>query len=136
MEDSMPVERKHCQCPDTQIHFLERAFESLQLAPAQRELLLSSFRETTISIPLRSHDAEGGELRTYTGYRVQHNHARGPFKGGLRFHQSVSLGEIRALAQLMTWKTALVGNKGFISGPYGPFVRALRQGDAIDRTMK
>ena len=116
----MLVERKHCQCRDTQAHFLERAFESLQLEDAQRELLLSAFRETTVSIPLRSLGADGGELHTFTGYRVQHNNARGPFKGGLRFHPSVKLGEIRALAQLMTWKTALVdipfgGAKGGIA---------------------
>ncbi|MFQ6004179.1 MAG: Glu/Leu/Phe/Val dehydrogenase [Woeseia sp.] len=116
----MPVERKHCQCQDTQNHFLERAFESLRLEAAQRDLLLSAFRETTVSIPLRSQGADGGKLHTYTGYRVQHNQARGPFKGGLRFHPSVSLGEIRALAQLMTWKTALVdipfgGAKGGIT---------------------
>ncbi len=118
----MPVERKHCQCQDTQTRFLERAFESLQLEAAQRELLLSAFRETTVSIPLRPHRTgdDGGELHTYMGYRVQHNHARGPFKGGLRFHPSVNLGEIRALAQLMTWKTALVdipfgGAKGGIA---------------------
>ncbi len=118
----MSVEREHCQCQDTQTRFLQRAFESLQLEDAQRELLLSVFRETTITIPLRPHraDDDGGELRTYMGYRVQHNHARGPFKGGLRFHPSVNLGEIRALAQLMTWKTALVdipfgGAKGGIA---------------------
>lgn len=116
----MPVERKDCHCQDAQNHFLERAFESLKLRAAQRELLLSSFRETTVSIPLRTYGADGDELRTYTGYRVQHNHARGPFKGGLRFHPSVNPGEIRALAQLMTWKTALVnipfgGAKGGIT---------------------
>jgi glutamate dehydrogenase (NAD(P)+) len=59
-------------------------------------------------------------LHTFQGYRVQHNHARGPFKGGLRFHPDVNLGEIRALAQLMTWKTALIdipfgGAKGGIA---------------------
>jgi len=116
----MPVERKHCQCQDTQFHFLQRAFEVLQLEAAQRELLLSAFRETTVSIPLQPHRADGGELQTFMGYRVQHNHARGPFKGGLRFHPSVNMGEIRALAQLMTWKTALVdipfgGAKGGIA---------------------
>ncbi|GMQ91783.1 MAG: Glu/Leu/Phe/Val dehydrogenase [Gammaproteobacteria bacterium] len=116
----MPVERKHCQCQDTQFHFLTRAFESLQLEAAQRELLLSPFRETTVSIPLRPNRNDDSELQTFMGYRVQHNHARGPFKGGLRFHPSVNLGEIRALAQLMTWKTALVdipfgGAKGGIA---------------------
>jgi len=116
----MPLEPKHCHCQDTQNHFLDRAFQSLQLEAPQRALLLSAFRETTVSIPLRTYGAEGDELHTYTGYRVQHNHARGPFKGGLRFHPSVNLGEIRALAQLMTWKTALVdipfgGAKGGIT---------------------
>jgi glutamate dehydrogenase (NAD(P)+) len=116
----MPVERKHCQCQDTQFHFLTRAFEALQLEAAQRELLLSPFRETTVSIPLRPNRNDDSKLQTFMGYRVQHNHARGPFKGGLRFHPSVNLGEIRALAQLMTWKTALVdipfgGAKGGIA---------------------
>lgn len=116
----MAVERKNCQCQDTHGHFLERAFESLRLESTQRDLLLSPFRETTVSIPLRTQDANGDELHTFTGFRVQHNHARGPFKGGLRFHPSVNLGEIRALAQLMTWKSALVnipfgGAKGGIA---------------------
>lgn len=109
-----------CQCEHTQYHFLERAFESLRLEDAQRELLLSAFREVAISIPIRPHQADGGKLHTFTGYRVQHNHARGPFKGGLRFHPAVTLDTIRALARLMTWKTALVdvpfgGAKGGIA---------------------
>ncbi|NIO39360.1 MAG: hypothetical protein GTO41_03645 [Burkholderiales bacterium] len=116
----MPIEREHCHCQDNQRHFLERAFESLQLKAAERELLLASFRETTVSIPLRPLGTDDSDICTYTGYRVQHNHARGPFKGGLRFHPSVNLGEIRALAQLMTWKTALLnipfgGAKGGIA---------------------
>jgi len=118
----MPTEHKQCECQETQNQFLKRAFESLQLEAAQRELLMTAFRETIVSIPLRPHrnGDNGGELHTYIGYRVQHNHARGPFKGGLRFHPSVNLGEIRALAQLMTWKTALVdipfgGAKGGIA---------------------
>jgi glutamate dehydrogenase (NAD(P)+) len=120
MEFTMQVEHTCCQCQDTQSHFLQRAFESLHLEAAQRKLLLSPFRETTVSIPLRLRGSDGGELHTYLGYRVQHNQARGPFKGGLRFHPSVNLGEIRALAQLMTWKTALVdvpfgGAKGGIA---------------------
>jgi len=116
----MPIERQHCHCQDNQLHFLERAFESSQLEVAQRDLLQASFRETTVSIPLRPLGTDDSDVYTYTGYRVQHNNARGPFKGGLRFHPSVNLGEIRALAQLMTWKTALVnipfgGAKGGIA---------------------
>ncbi|NIP82320.1 MAG: glutamate dehydrogenase, partial [Gemmatimonadetes bacterium] len=49
-----------------------------------------------------------GDLRTFHGYRVQHNMARGPMKGGLRYHPDVDLDEVRALASLMTWKTAVV----------------------------
>ena len=116
----MTPQQLQCHCQETQTYFLERAFESLQLEAAERELLLASFRETTVSIPFRHHPADGGQLQNFMAYRVQHNHARGPFKGGLRFHPSVNLGEIRALAQLMTWKTALVdipfgGAKGGIA---------------------
>ncbi len=106
-----------CHCHNNQEHFLERAFRGLELSDTHRELLLQSFCEITVQIPLRKRD---GTLRSYPGYRVQHNHARGPFKGGLRYHPNVDLGEIRALAQLMTWKTALVdipfgGAKGGIA---------------------
>jgi glutamate dehydrogenase/leucine dehydrogenase len=109
-----------CNCQDNQKHFLSRAFDSLKLEGAQRELLMASFRETQISIPVVSHKDGQETLQTYQGYRVQHNHARGPFKGGLRFHPDINLGEIRALAQLMTWKTALIdipfgGAKGGIA---------------------
>jgi glutamate dehydrogenase (NAD(P)+) len=51
---------------------------------------------------------ESGELRTYQGYRVQHDNSRGPMKGGIRFHPEADLDEVRALASLMTWKTAVV----------------------------
>ncbi len=100
---------KKCVCQDTQDHFLSRAFESLDLDQAQRALLLASFRETRVNIPLRVNTDGTDRLKTFMGYRVQHNQARGPFKGGLRFHPDVNLGEVRALAQLMTWKTALIG---------------------------
>ncbi len=120
IKEMLPVERKTCQCQDTQEQFLDRAFDRLNLEPAQRTLLIEPFRETSISIPIRVADGNNGALRVVTGYRVQHNHARGPFKGGLRLHPSVRLTEIRALAQLMTWKAALIdipfgGAKGGIS---------------------
>jgi glutamate dehydrogenase (NAD(P)+) len=98
----------HCHCQDNQRHFLQQAFGGLSLEPAQRELLVHSFREVTVRIPLEVCREGRRTLETFTGFRVQHNHARGPFKGGLRFHPGVNQGEIRALAQLMTWKTALV----------------------------
>ncbi len=111
---------KKCICLETQRHFLNRAFERLKLKGTQRELLLSSFRETRITVPVTLRRNGEDTLHPFQGYRVQHNHARGPFKGGLRFHPDVNMGEIRALAQLMTWKTALVdipfgGAKGGIA---------------------
>ncbi len=99
---------KKCICEETQRYFLGRAFDRLNLKEAQRTLLLSSFRETRVTVPVTLHHNGEDTLHTFQGYRVQHNHARGPFKGGLRFHPDVNMGEIRALAQLMTWKTALV----------------------------
>ncbi len=116
----MTEDSGRCLCSDNQKHFLERAFDRLKLDEAQRQLLVNSFREVTVQIPLKVTAGNGEALRTFTGCRVQHNHARGPFKGGLRFHPEVSLGEVRALAQVMTWKTALAdipfgGAKGGIA---------------------
>jgi glutamate dehydrogenase (NAD(P)+) len=78
--------------------------------------LKTPYREVMVEIPLIDQD---GEIRTFHGYRVQHNNARGPMKGGLRYHPAVDLDEARALASLMTWKTAVVdipygGGKGGI----------------------
>lgn len=108
MPQDMTSDERKSDCQDTQRHFLGRAFGRLGIDADTEQLLLSSFRETTINIPLETVHHGAKMLRTYTGIRVQHNHARGPFKGGLRFHPSCTLGELRALAQLMTWKTALV----------------------------
>src|SRR3990167_7321017 len=63
-------------------------------------------RALVVSIPFRMDD---GSVRVVPGYRVQHNDSLGPCKGGIRYHESVNLGEVAALAMLMTWKTALVG---------------------------
>ncbi len=109
-----------CVCKENQRHFLERAFSRLQLDETRQRLLTHSFREVMVQVPLKVHREGAEDLLTLTGYRVQHNHARGPFKGGLRFHPDVNLDEVRALAQLMTWKCALVdipfgGAKGGIT---------------------
>ncbi len=116
----MPIDAKKCICQDTQEQFCGLALDRLRLDPSQRELLSSSFRETLVTIPILLRRDGRDVLYTYQGFRVQHNHARGPFKGGLRFHPQVNMGEVRALAQLMTWKTALVdipfgGAKGGIA---------------------
>ncbi|HUN80580.1 MAG TPA: Glu/Leu/Phe/Val dehydrogenase dimerization domain-containing protein [Phycisphaerae bacterium] len=68
-------------------------------------LLRTPYRELIVQIPVRMDD---GHLELFHGYRVQHNAVRGPYKGGLRFHPEVDLNEVRSLAALMTWKTALV----------------------------
>ncbi len=86
--------------------YFHQAADRLGLADDLRELLLSSYREVQVSLPLRLSD---GKIHTFHGYRVQHNGARGPFKGGMRFHPQVDLDEFRALASLMTWKTAIAG---------------------------
>ena len=67
-------------------------------------LLKAPYREIQVQIPIFSNS----HLRHFSGYRVQHNAARGPYKGGIRYHPHVDLEEVRALASLMTWKTALV----------------------------
>ncbi|MDO8186480.1 Glu/Leu/Phe/Val dehydrogenase dimerization domain-containing protein [Conexibacter sp. JD483] len=87
-------------------HYFHAAADRLELGDDLRELLLSSYREVQVSLPLKLAD---GRLHTFHGYRVQHNGARGPFKGGMRFHPQVDLDEFRALASLMTWKTAIAG---------------------------
>jgi len=81
-----------------------QAGEILGLKPGIISALSSCEREVVISIPLR----RGDDVEVLTGYRVQHSSARGPRKGGIRFHQDVDLDEVRALASLMTWKTALI----------------------------
>ncbi|HEV2519918.1 MAG TPA: Glu/Leu/Phe/Val dehydrogenase [Thermoplasmata archaeon] len=75
------------------------------LDPWMRDLLKSPKRELTVNFPVRMDD---GSYRVFTGYRVQYNMARGPSKGGIRYHPQVSLDEVRALAAWMTWKCAVV----------------------------
>ena len=70
-----------------------------------REMLLTPRREVQVRVTIERDD---GRLATYLGFRVQHDHYRGPMKGGLRYHPEVNLDETRSLASLMTWKTAVV----------------------------
>ena len=86
-------------------YFFEQAADYVQLEDDMREILRTSYREISVQVPVRMDD---GTVNVFTGYRVQHNGARGPYKGGIRFHSSADLDEVRALAALMTWKTALV----------------------------
>ena len=90
------------QITDTQ--FLLAA-DHMRLEREPRMLLQTPYRELIVQIPVRMDD---GRLELFHGFRVQHNGVRGPYKGGIRYHQHVDLGEVRSLAALMTWKTALV----------------------------
>ncbi len=85
--------------------YFDRAADHLGLDESIRRLLSTPKRELTVQVPVEMDD---GRLETLVGYRVQHSDARGPMKGGLRYHYDVDLDEVRALASLMTWKTAVV----------------------------
>jgi glutamate dehydrogenase (NAD(P)+) len=82
------------------------AAERLNLDPGMRLVLREPRREFTVHFPVHMDD---GTVSVFTGYRVQHNLGRGPAKGGIRYHQDVSLDEVKALAMWMTWKCAVVG---------------------------
>ncbi len=83
-----------------------RAADVLELDESMRQVLSNAKRQLIVSIPVKM---DGGEVRVFEGYRVQHNIARGPAKGGIRFHPGVTLDEVKALATWMTWKSATVG---------------------------
>ncbi len=84
----------------------EAAAEKLHLSEDMREILRQPKRELSVNFPVR---LDSGRIKTFTGYRVQHNVNRGPAKGGIRYSPEVSLDEVRALAMWMTWKCAVVG---------------------------
>jgi glutamate dehydrogenase (NAD(P)+) len=87
-----------------QIQF-DMAAEYLKLDPGLRQILRTPKRVMEVAVPTRM---DNGQLKIFTGYRVQHNVSRGPAKGGLRYHPNVTLDEVKALASWMTWKTAAV----------------------------
>ena len=89
----------------------------ISVEPEYYEMLKSPRREVIVALPLKLAD---GNSVTFTGYRVQHNNARGPYKGGIRYHPNVTLSEVKALAMWMTWKSAVIdipfgGAKGGIT---------------------
>jgi len=102
---------------DITSHNFRLAAERLGLDSEMRTLLSTPFRELRVEVPVRLDD---GSLKVFLGYRIQHNGVRGPAKGGIRYHPAVTVDEVRALAEAMTWKTALVnipfgGSKGGIA---------------------
>ncbi|MCH8043833.1 MAG: glutamate dehydrogenase [Planctomycetes bacterium] len=101
--------------------YFGRAADQMDLTENMRRLLLTPKREVQVQVAI---ERDNGELATYIGFRVQHDHSRGPMKGGLRYHPDVDLDEVRSLASLMTWKTAVVNI------PYG----GAKGGIAVDTT--
>ncbi|HKZ80557.1 MAG TPA: Glu/Leu/Phe/Val dehydrogenase [Pyrinomonadaceae bacterium] len=83
-----------------------RAADYLELDQSIRNVLSNAKRQLIVSIPVKM---DGGDVQVFEGYRVQHNIARGPAKGGIRYHPNVTLDEVKALAAWMTWKCATVG---------------------------
>lgn len=97
-------------------YYFERAADLHRVRESTRAVLRMPMAELRVEVPIRR---DNGELEVFLGYRVQHNSARGPFKGGIRYHPAADIDEIRALAALMTWKTAVIdvpfgGGKGGI----------------------
>jgi glutamate dehydrogenase/leucine dehydrogenase len=90
--------------------FFQASAEHLGLDDSIRTLLDTHQRQTEVQVRVPMDD---GQTRAYLGWRIQHNNARGPFKGGLRYHETASLDEFRAFAALMTWKCSL------LALPYG-----------------
>src|SRR3989440_3168639 len=95
----------------------DRAADYLELEQSLRNVLRSAKRQLIVSIAVKM---DGGEVKVFEGYRVQHNIARGPAKGGIRYHPGVTLDEVKALASWMTWKCACLdlpfgGGKGGVT---------------------
>lgn len=115
--------------------YVADAARAVDLPGDVAEVLATSYREVSVQVPLRRDD---GSLVVAQGYRVQHNGARGPYKGGLRYHADADLDEVRALAALMTWKTALLdlpfgGAKGGIR--IDPATLSQRELQSLTRTF-
>ncbi len=102
--------------------YLDRAAKAVNIEPFVRTILSQPKNELIINFPVKM---DSGEVRLFKGYRVQHNNLLGPFKGGMRYHPSVTLDDVKALAAMMTWKSALMripfgGGKGGIKfDPHG-----------------
>ena len=105
-----PAQRAEVSNFEIVSHWFTLAADRLEIPEDVRAVLSSSYREVQVQIPVSLSD---GKTHVFSGYRVQHNGARGPYKGGIRFHPEVDLDEVRALASLMTWKTAIA------NVPYG-----------------
>ena len=104
MAQAQPVAAVAPSAWDTALKQLDIVADQLKLDPGLRDVLRAPKRELTVHFPVR---LDSGQIKIFTGYRVQHNIARGPAKGGIRYHPQVSLDDVRALAMWMTWKCAV-----------------------------
>jgi glutamate dehydrogenase (NAD(P)+) len=100
-----PTAEKHSKFWQNAHLYFDRVYQQMNLDPDWRAVLSSPKRVLTVSCPIKM---DNGKIQVFTGYRAQHNNARGPFKGGIRFDSAVSGDEVMALAMLQTWKNALV----------------------------
>src|SRR5258708_6886699 len=96
--------------------YLDEAAQTIGLPDYIHTILSQPKNELIVNFPVKMDD---GTVRLFKGYRIQHNNLLGPFKGGIRYHQNVSLDDVKALAAMMTWKCALMnlplgGGKGGI----------------------
>ena len=129
----MTIVGKERSAQDDVKRYFDGAAARLGLDAGTCRMLCEPWRDLRVSLPVRMDD---GRIEVFTGYRVQHNGARGPYKGGLRFHPLADEDEVRALATLMTWKTALLdlpfgGAKGGIQ--LDPLALSERELNAVTR---
>ena len=90
--------------PEATNYFFRKAAKLMEISEHMTELLTTPLREVKVQVPI---ELDSGEMRTFVGWRIQHDNARGPMKGGLRYHPSVCAEQLLPLASLMTWKTAV-----------------------------
>lgn len=101
--ESRKIERKASLYDNVRMQF-DHAADLMNLDPNVRQILSMTQNEIVVNFPVKM---DNGQVKMFTGYRVQHNNALGPYKGGLRFHPAVNIDEVRALASWMTWKSAI-----------------------------
>jgi glutamate dehydrogenase (NAD(P)+) len=133
--EAKPGQRAEMSNLDIVRFYFDRAVDRLEMPDDLRTVFWTPYREVTVQIPVKLSD---GRIHVFSGYRIQHNGARGPYKGGIRFHPEVDIDEVRALASLMTWKTAIAnlpfgGAKGGVNCPAEDLDRAELQ--AIARSF-
>lgn len=104
----------------TAVQQLDEASKLIKLDDGMRQILANPKRVLTVSLPVKM---DNNEIKVFTGFRSQHNDARGPYKGGIRYHPQVSIDEVKALSMWMTWKCAVAdipyggGKGGIICNP-------------------